>query len=202
LRLQSSNDTFSLPNLTKVTSDQSGHRKPQIEPARVTLFHLILDPVLDSYYLMLAVLLQYPEAMEQLGQLRARGTAAIADRKINETERMKLSAHYDISSDRLQRVQKELERAINYNPALRNRIEQTVRSAHEKVQSFLTMVNEQLLRSQQVTVTPQEYFAVATAAIDSLFDLTKTLSGELDNLLKDRIQKLQRKRMSPSASSS
>jgi len=156
--------------------------------------NLILDPVLDSYYLMLVVLLQYPEAMEQLGQLRARGTAAIADRKINETERMKLSAHYDMSSDRLRQLQKQLERAMNYNPALRNRIEQTVRSAHEKVQSFLTMVDERLLRNQQITVTPQEYFAAATAAIDSLFDLTKTLSGELDNLLKDRIQKLQRQR--------
>jgi methyl-accepting chemotaxis protein len=156
--------------------------------------NLILDPVLDSYYLMLVVLLQYPEAMEQLGQLRARGTNAIADRKINETERMKLSAHYDMSSDRLRQLQKQLERAMNYNPDLRNRIEQTVRSTHEKVQSFLTMVDERLLRNQQVTVTPQEYFAAATAAIDGLFDLTKTLSGELDNLLKDRIQKLQRQR--------
>jgi methyl-accepting chemotaxis protein len=157
--------------------------------------NLILDPDLDSIYLVFAIVYHCPEAMEQLGQLRARGTAAIADRKINESERMKLSEHYDIASDRLRRLQKELERAMNYNPALRNRIEQTVRSAHEKVQSFLTMVNEQLLRSQQVTVTPQEYFAAATAAIDSLFDLTKTLSGELDNLLKDRIQKLQRQRM-------
>ena len=105
---------------------------------------------------------------------------------------MKLSAHCDMLSDRLRQVQEELERVVNYNPALRNRIEQTVRSNHEKVQSFLTMVDERLLRSQQVTVTPQEYFAAATAAIDGLFDLTKTLSGELDNLLKDRIQKLQR----------
>jgi len=156
--------------------------------------NLILDPDLDSIYLVLVVVLQYPEAMEQLGQLRARGTAAIADRKINETERMRLSMHYDIASDRLRQAQRGLERAMGYNSALRNRIEQTVRSTHEKVQSFLTMVNEQLLRSQQVTVTPQEYYAAATAAIDSLFDLTKTLSGELDNLLKDRIQKLQRQR--------
>jgi methyl-accepting chemotaxis protein len=156
--------------------------------------NLILDPDLDSIYLVLVVVLQYPGAMEQLGQLRARGTNAIADRKINETERMRLSVHYDIASDRLRQAQRGLERAMGYNSALRNRIEQTVRSTHEKVQSFLTMVNEQLLRSQQVTVTPQEYFAAATAAIDSLFDLTKTLSGELDNLLKDRIQKLQRQR--------
>jgi len=156
--------------------------------------NLILDPALDSYYLMLAVLLHYPEATEHLGQLRAQGIAAIVERKINETELMKLLHHYNMASDRLQQVQKKLERAMNYNPALRNRIEQTVRSAHEKTQSFLTMLDERLLRSQQIALTSQEYFAAATAAIDSLFDLTKTLSGELDNLLNARIQKLQRQR--------
>ncbi|MFA0740670.1 MAG: hypothetical protein DFNUSKGM_000777 [Candidatus Fervidibacter sacchari] len=156
--------------------------------------NLILDPALDSYYLMSAVLLHYLEAAEHLGQLRAQGTVAIVERKINETELMKLLHHYDMASDRLQQVQKELERAMKYNPALRNRIEQTVRSAHEKTQSFLTMLDERLLRSQQIALTSQEYFAAATAAIDSLFDLTKTLSGELDNLLNARIQKLQRQR--------
>ena len=155
---------------------------------------LILDPDLDSYYLMLAVVQRYPEATEQLGWTRSEGTAAIADRKVTDAERVKLWMTYEMASNGLRQEQKGLERAMNYNPALRNRIEQTVRSAHEKTQSFLTMLDERLLRSQQIALTSQEYFAAATAAIDSLFDLTKTLSGELDNLLNARIQKLQRQR--------
>lgn len=156
--------------------------------------NLTFDPELDSYYLMIAVVQRCPEAAEQIGWARAEGTSALADRKVNESERAKLWGAYAMAANGLQRAMKGLERAMNYNPALRNRIEQTVRSTHEKTQSFLTMLDERLLRSQQIALTSQEYFAAATAAIDSLFDLTKTLSSELDNLLTTRLQRLQRQR--------
>ncbi len=156
--------------------------------------NLALDHYLDSCHLILAVVQHYPEVVDRLGRVSAEGIIAIADRGVTETERVKLWVYYEMGSSKLQQAQKGLERAMNYNPDLRNRIEQTVRSTHEKVQSFLTMVERELLRNQQVTLTTQEYFAAATAAIDSLFDLTKTLSGELDNLLNVRIQKLQRQR--------
>lgn len=155
---------------------------------------LSLDPEMDTYYLMLAVVQRFPDAAEQMGRARSEGTAALADRKLNAEERAKLTAAYELASRQKRRALAGLERAMNYNPQLKSRIEQAVRTAQEKADAFLNLLNERVLQAAQLNLSPQEYFAAATAAIDALFDLTKTLSAELDNLLNARVQKLARQR--------
>ena len=154
---------------------------------------LSLDPEIDTYYLMLAVVQHLPDVAEQMGQARAEGTGALADRKLNTEERMKLTIFYELASQQKWRALAGVERAMNYNAQLKNRIEQAVHMAQEKIDAFLNLLNERILQSTQLNLSPQEYFTAATTAIDASFDLTKTLSVELNSLLNDRIQKLAHK---------
>jgi hemerythrin-like metal-binding protein len=107
---------------------------------------------------------------------------------------VQLITAYELLSNSMQRAVTGLERAMNYNPELRDHIEQPMRATTEKVKTFLTMLNERVLQAPQVSLSPQEYFAAATTAIDALFDLTETLSDELDRLLNARLQRLTRQR--------
>lgn len=65
----------------------------------------------------------------------------------------------------------------------------------EKVNAFLNLLNNQILQSKQSNLSPQEYLASATAAVDALFDLTKTLSDELDNLITAHLHEHFRERL-------
>lgn len=157
--------------------------------------NLSLDTEVDTYYLMSVVVQRLPEAIERLGHLRFNGLVALLDRNVTDKEKLKLDFNYQFALNQLQRASSDLERAMGYNSNLRNRVEPSVRTAMEKANGFLNLLDEQILKASKINLSTQEYFAAATGAMDALFDLAKTLSGELENLLNARIQKLSRKRL-------
>lgn len=161
----------------------------------VTTSKLAFDPEPDSASIVEALAKVYPTTKEYVGRGRSTGMAAIADGQLTDAEREQLKAIHEIASSNMERLASVLKRAMDYNPHLAMSLESRFNEVQEKVSAFLQLIDANLVQAKQVTVSPNEYFAVGSAAINALFDLTKTLSDELDNLLHTRIQKLYRHRV-------
>ena len=151
---------------------------------------LAFDPELDSASIVEALAKVYPTTREYVGRGRSTGMAAIADGQLTDAEREQLKAIHEIASSNMERLTNVLKRAMDYNPHLAMSLEPKFNEVQEKVSAFLRLIDANLVQAKQVTVSPSEYFAAGSAAINALSDLTKNLSDELDNLLHTRIQKL------------
>jgi methyl-accepting chemotaxis protein len=189
------------------SESQREHRK-LVDTIRTMIRHagdtsnLILDPDLDSYYLMDITLLALPQTQERLSQIISRGTEILRGGKLDEQAKLELAvyarmlkqvdfervvasarvslnedANFYGKSDSLQR---------NLPPALDRYVEAT-----GKFQKML----EALSVSTTPSVTPEQFQSAGFAARDASFDLWNTAVKELDGLLQARIESYRQRRM-------
>ncbi len=156
--------------------------------------NLILDPELDSYYLMDAVVTKLPSMTEQLGQIRGVGTGAIAKQNITTDEKTKISILLGWIESPIKSLQRGLQVSKRENPDLKNKIAAYTQESFKSVDIFLDLVEKELIRSQSINIPASDYFAAGTKAIDAQFRLYDVLSPELDGLLQERINGFSRKK--------
>ncbi|MBI3161017.1 MAG: GAF domain-containing protein [Chloroflexi bacterium] len=155
--------------------------------------NLTLDPDVDTYYLMITSTSDYPAASEYMGQVRAFGAAALADGTIEE-QRSALTILLQRSRDAIDRADEKVERSMDANPSVRTQVEQAFQPAKAQQQTFLNMLETQVLDAPTVTITPAEYLDKATQAIDAQFNLVNVLTRDLERLLDARIQRISTQR--------
>jgi serine phosphatase RsbU (regulator of sigma subunit) len=150
--------------------------------------NLILDPDLDTYYLMDATLLKIPEIQKILSNIRIL------------SERIKLGSTNATQDDRTQFIAlsvklRELNDtlAINMNVAFKNNHQGNLRSKLTKdLKSFNFFVNQltrtlDKLNYSSVLIEPYAYIYASDAVLDSSFELWDKSINELDSLLQKRI---------------
>ncbi|HXF84681.1 MAG TPA: GAF domain-containing protein [Anaerolineales bacterium] len=156
--------------------------------------NLTLDPDVDTFYLMITYVNDYPAASEYLGQARAFGTTALANNAVSEQVAIllflsRIIQHTtDLANDKVQKV-------IEYNPSVHAQLEEPFQKAAAQQQAFLELLDKEVINAPTVTLTPQEYFDAATLAIDAEVELSNAISAELDRLLTERVQRLAAQRM-------
>jgi PAS domain S-box-containing protein len=129
-----------------------------------------------------------------LGQIRGLGTGAIAKKRIAPNEQTKIAVLLGWLESPRQSLQRGLQVSKRENPAVRNRINPYTQQSFESIDTFLTLVEEKLTRSQTLDIQPFNYFTAGTKAIDDQFILYDVLSPELDRLLQERIKGFSRKK--------
>lgn len=117
-----------------------------------------------------------PALSEALGQIRALGSGVTAAGNASAEERVRLSYLIHRINELLGRSESALEHA-----GLLKLAETAGGFAHtrERVGQLLDMVCRDLLESREVKVSPQDYFACASTAIDSVFALVAVLRQQL-----------------------
>ena len=150
--------------------------------------NLTLDPDLDSYYLMDAIVTRLPAMSETLGQARAVGAGAAArgGEPVIE-ERIRLSVMQSGIRELLSSVEHSVATAGSTNPALGQRLAADMEGVKSVTNSFLQTLDQKLIRADKISIEPKTYFAEATATIDQAFKLYDRLTPELNNLLQTRI---------------
>ncbi len=156
--------------------------------------NLILDPELDSYYLMDAVVTKLPSMAEEIAQIRGLGTGAIAKQNITTDEKTKISILLGWIESPIKSLQRGLQVSKRENPDLKNKIAAYTQESFKSVDIFLDLVEKELIRSQSINIPASDYFAAGTKAIDAQFRLYDVLSPELDGLLQERINGFSRKK--------
>ncbi|MGE3541024.1 MAG: methyl-accepting chemotaxis protein [Candidatus Tectimicrobiota bacterium] len=151
---------------------------------------LILDPELDTYYLMDTVINRLPESMDYLSTLRGIGSAAAARKTLTSEEQLQLRFLVRQLKKSLEPLQRGLQVAYTANRALEPKLAPVVSKALEGSETFLRLVTERLAQNETVSLPLSEFFGVATEAAGryaSAYDATLT---SLRELLEARVTRL------------
>ena len=149
---------------------------------------LILDPALDSYYMMDLVVIQMPILTEGMGQSRALGAGVAARGEMDNESWAQLA----IRMDRIRAAEKAMNShnkvIFSENPALKMAMEKQSKEASAAVADFADLITKQVLESSIITITTEEIFASSTKAINGVFDYYDLIVPELDQLFLQRME--------------
>ncbi len=156
--------------------------------------NLILDPGLDSYYLMNTIVVNLPTLTEQIGQARSFGTMVALKKNKNYQDTFLLSQLLGTIARSEEDLQYGFDVIFRENPSLRPRLEFFFRQALQKTDVFSQSLKEDLLHIEQIVIQPKGYWEVSAAAIQANFRLYDATSKALDEVLQKRIDRLSKKK--------
>ena len=163
--------------------------------------NLILDPDLDSFYLMDCTLVALPQTQDRLTSIISNGYRALKDEKLTQEQRiqLRLAASLLNESDfvRINASAKaaltEDENFFGLSDSLRSNLEPPLRRYETDTKAFLELLKK-TSESETTTTTADEFLKVGMRARDSSFDLWNGSVAELDKLLAIRIAKFEHDR--------
>ena len=163
--------------------------------------NLILDPDLDSYYLMDATLLALPQTQDRLANVIAHGDTVLQDGVISHEEGKKLAiyatllkeADFDRITSSMQTALNEDQNFYGISPSLQARLPRALEEYRKSAEEFIKLTKH-LAGEEKSDVTPKEYVAAGTRARDASFKLWRIADEELDTLLQTRIGAYQNRR--------
>ncbi len=152
--------------------------------------NLILDPDLDSYYLMDLQVIQLPELMKAIGQARdyRMGVTNQAGRN-NQTLIQFMIAKQNVEYV-LNRVLQDYKTASMENDRLNALFEQDVQHLKQTVEQFIQQISR-IDDDRETTVSPVALYKLAEKNIDLSGNLYDKTAEQLKNLLHQRISALQ-----------
>ncbi|MEO8429441.1 MAG: PAS domain-containing protein [Verrucomicrobiota bacterium] len=159
------------------------------------LSNLILDPDLDSYYVMDATLLALPATQDRLATVLSEGEAIIRRQTISNPERQQLAIHATLLKEAdLDRINGSLQTALNEDAnfygssaTLQARVPPALNEYTASVETFINLT-KRLVSSEKLDVTDVEFLAAGSKAREASFKLWKIADQELDILLQKRIE--------------
>ncbi|WRH68653.1 MAG: histidine kinase dimerization/phospho-acceptor domain-containing protein [Planktothrix sp. GU0601_MAG3] len=152
--------------------------------------NLILDPSLDSYYLMDAVVNQLPLTLENTAQAKDLGVKITSQKKIRDSEKAQLLIIQSLIAPPLKQVHRGLQISANTNHEIQPQLSTNIVQNFENIQKFIDLLNQEIINSQIIKLSPKKYQQVAEIALESQLKIYDTAFPLLDNLLADRINQL------------
>lgn len=149
--------------------------------------NLILDPVLESYYLMDAAVIKLPSMTENMAQIRGLGTGAIVQKQITAEEKTKITILLGWIEAPNKSLRRGLQVSLTQNPHLKNKLEVYAQESFNSTDIFLDLVEQKIIIPQTIDIQFDNYFEEATKAIGTQFKLYDQVSIALDGLLEKRI---------------
>jgi len=159
------------------------------------LSNLILDPDLDSYYLMDVTLLALPQTQDRLGMVMADGKAMLERQASSNKERQQLAIHATLLKEAdLDRIVGSVQTALNEDPnfygtsaTLQTRLPPLLKEYTTTAEAFVSLTTG-LATSEKIGVTAEEYLKAGNKAREASFKLWRAADEELDTLLQKRIE--------------
>jgi len=152
--------------------------------------NLILDPDLDTYYLMDAFVNNLPEAAEYLGQLRALG-ALTPHRALSILEKERFAQLSTLARSAFEKHQRGMGVAFRINPDLKVALEGSLGRASAGALDFLEFVDARAVQADSYTVPKAEHIDRSTAVIDLAFVHCAGIAEALSHLIGVRVKKHQ-----------
>jgi PAS domain S-box-containing protein len=157
--------------------------------------NLILDPDLDTYYLMDLLTNKIPLVDgSYLSDIRSYGTAAAAAATLSSADRTRIVILLGLVRAGLSVQQTSFGYAVDYNPTLTTTLSPAFEDMIAQVNSFLNIVNKEILQgaSEQdqtttIMIDPTLFWNTASKVIDSVFKFHTLLSATENELLQRRI---------------
>jgi PAS domain S-box-containing protein len=164
--------------------------------------NLILDPDLDSYYLMDTTLLALPQTQDRLATVMHYGAQAIAAGELTPTARQHLAIHAQLlrESD-LDRIASSVQTALNedvnfygISPSLQRRLPPLLNDYVHSANFFINLTSH-IEQSETNTISAEDYVQAGRQARRASFRLWSVASEEVDHLLDTRMEWYKARRM-------
>ena len=152
--------------------------------------NLTLDPDLDSYYLMDAVVTQIPRLAEETGRLRGMGAGLAVSKKGTPEELAQLTTIFGQVQTTLDTLERGFNKVYTANPAVKAGHAGQVEITRKEIGDFIVWASRQLQTSQPGTADQAtQFIAAGTQGIERLMRLNELAMNDLQRLLKTRIDR-------------
>ena len=149
--------------------------------------NLVLDPDLDSFYLVDTMVLSMPPLAEDLGQLWGWGTYAVSRPGLSVDEEKRYTVWVAGAEHGIKSSKAYLNRVIEANPELKSKLNLKV---FDEALAFQKFASDPDALIQKTDMTPQQYFARGEAVVTNLLGFYDTGLPALDELLEIRTGKM------------
>ena len=185
----------------------AGQHVQLIEDIRLMITHagdmsnLILDPVLDSYYMIDATLMALPQTQDRLAEMTAYGAAVLNQPTVSNQDRQKFAIYARmLKEDDLDRITDSVHTSMNENPNIYGFDPTLVPRVQPALNEYI-QTNAKLVDLTNRAADPantgangSEYVSAGNAASAASFKLWRIADEELDKLLQIRIESYQWRR--------
>lgn len=163
--------------------------------------NLILDPQLDSYYLVDVTLMALPQTQDRLAAVMALGGAVLKNQTMSNSERQQMAIYATLlKEDDLDRITDSLQTSLNANPDFfggsadfQARVPPVFKEYSTAATKFISLTTN-MVGSERINLTAKDYLAAGKDARDTSFKLWRIAVQELDTLLQKRIEYYQFRR--------
>jgi PAS domain S-box-containing protein len=163
--------------------------------------NLILDPIMDSYYLIDATLMALPQTQDRMAQVMADGATVLNQTELSNADRQKFAIYAkQLQEDDLDRINDSIHTSFNENPneygfspTFSPRVSPALEEYSKATAKFIDLTNR-IVNSPKSGVTARDYLAAGSAASAASFKLWGIADEELNKLLQQRIEAYQWRR--------
>jgi methyl-accepting chemotaxis protein len=158
-------------------------------------FGLSLDPILESYKLIITTNFTLPALTEELGKTRAKGAGMLATKTSTPADLELLRVTIARADEQASRMQRDFEAASRGDAALGQRTAGPMREALELTGQATALARKQIIEAAQLAYPGADYYTLFTRAIDALVKVNGEAMSHLAVLLETRARELQRELM-------
>src|SRR5215212_8136908 len=158
--------------------------------------NLILDPDLDSYYAMDAVLLKLPENQDLLAKTRMLGERIISQQRFASDDKAQLTILSGLLRSNISAIAQGMDVAFANNPA--GNMQPALSAALQDIittnQTLLEQINREMIYAPTIATQLEAYRASSDAALQRSFTFWDRAVSTLDELLQTRINDANQKK--------
>ena len=155
-------------------------------------YGLSLDPQAESYFLMLASMVDGPALAERLAQLRGLGTGFIAAGKLPVEGRTTMTALQSRATELFGGMSRNLEKSAAASADKASAFSGEVEPLKARLTTTLALVDRVLRQDSPAKSTADEYFKNLSGAIDAVFEFNARSQSHLAAMLATRENDLRR----------
>jgi methyl-accepting chemotaxis protein len=154
---------------------------------------LTVDPDPDSHYLITTLTAQVPELLEAMGQLRAKGSGALAKASMNDGDRLQILLLQQRIDQAALAMEKNMGRAFAASASTRAALEASAGGARQEAAALSATTSQRILDAKALDMPAGDFFEKATAAMAPGVKLWEDGLQQAQRLLQARIDRLNAK---------
>lgn len=155
---------------------------------------LFLSDEIAEYYLIRSVAETMPNITEYLGQIRAQGMRAASSKQLAEQSSVKLNALSATVKEELTILQVGMNKYLSSEDVRNKEMNSMAQMVSSGTDGFLTMLEQQILQAEIISIDPTQYFNEATETIDGIFALYDAGTEELVTMVQMKVEQLKAKK--------
>jgi PAS domain S-box-containing protein len=162
----------------------------------VDFSNLILDPDLDTYYLMDAIAVKLPEMQKLLYKMMYTEAEIVFNQEVTNEKKARLISLISLLGDYNSELAANLERAFqnNLRGNLRNALSIHLRNFVVSISEVNTYISQLASQDNNISVIKNFYYQEMERTLDDSFILWQKVVEHLDELLEARIQRFQERK--------